>query len=143
MKENAFERVLTVHEWWDCPRAGVAHFHGEPHIYICTWDDAADDWSEVYSLTPVDPRTLELLLEDYEIWRRWLLAFDAGKVARESGPALPQDSARALELKKELKSVFDGSATPIARVRPEFRRRADADRTRDPYNMEVHWQVLP
>src|SRR5262245_23826110 len=106
MSEHAFEPVLTVHDFWDRPRTGVAHFEGKPHLYLSAWDEAADDWSDVYTLTPLDPATLSLALEDYEIFRRWRLALDAGKVAQDSWPALPQDSARAAELKALLQPVF-------------------------------------
>jgi hypothetical protein len=142
MKDDAFEPVLTVHDWWDGPRAGVAHFRGTPHLYLSSWDEAQDDWSDVYTLTAVDQEMLTLLLEDYEIWRRWRLAFDAGTVAKESGPALPQDSSRSSELKRILEPIYNGDTTPVARARPKFRRRAYADSARDPYNVEVRWEVL-
>ncbi len=142
MTSQVFEPVLTVHDWWDGPRAGVAHFRGQPHLYLSSWDDAADDWSDIYALAALDAGTLALALEDYEIWRRWRIAFDAGTVAASSGPALPQDAARAQELKGLLGPLFGGSAPTIAHAKAEFRRRASIDARTDPYGLEVRWQVV-
>jgi hypothetical protein len=142
MSEQVYEPVLTVHDCWDAPRAGVANFEGKPHFYNSTWDDEADDWSEIYTLAPIDQQTLTLMLEAYEIWRRWKIAFNAGKVAADSGPALPEDSVRSAELENILQPFYQGAAAPTQRARPVFRRRANADPHEDPYNLEVHWQVL-
>jgi hypothetical protein len=142
MSEPLYERVLTVHDWWDGPRAGVANFKGRPHFYASSWDDAADDWSDIYTLVPIDQNTLTLMLEDYEIWRRWRLAFDSGKVAAESGPALPEDKERSAQLKKILQHFYEEAEVPTERARPVFRRRANADLHEDPYSLEVHWQAL-
>jgi hypothetical protein len=142
MSELIYEPVLTVHDWWDGPRAGVANFGGKPHLYISSWDDAADDWSEVFTLAPLDQDTLRLVLEDYEIWRRWRLAFDAGQVAADSGPALPEDKPRSAELKEILQPLFKGTVAPSAHARPSFRRRADANPLKDPYGLEVHWRGI-
>jgi hypothetical protein len=124
----------------------VANFGGKAHLYLSSWDDAADDWSDIYTLAPLDQDTLKLVLEDYEIWRRWRLAFDAGKVALESHPALPEDKRRSSELKEILQPLFKGAAVPTHRARASFRRRADvdplADPLKDPYSLEVYWQVL-
>ena len=140
--DRVFEPVLAVYGWWDRPRAGVAQFRGTPHVYRSLWDEEADDWSEIYTLSPVDENTLSLILEDYEIWRRWRLAFDAGKVDLKSGPALPEDQRRSAELKQVVPSFLQRAAAPITRARAEFRRRTDADPTKDPYNMEVHWEIM-
>ena len=142
MNTPPFEPVLTVRDWWDCPRAGVAEVDGKPHLYISTWDEAADDWSEIYTLTPLDQDTLTLVLEDYEIWRRWRLAFDAGKVALDSGPALPEDRLRLDQLRQIVQPLFEGAIAPTSRARPVFRKRADADPKSDPYNMEARWELI-
>ena len=43
----AFERVYSVLDYYDGPRAGIANFQGEPHYFICGWDErtgAAEDF---------------------------------------------------------------------------------------------------
>jgi hypothetical protein len=137
-----FEPVLTVHDWWDGPRAGVAHFRGQPCLYISSWDDAADEWSSTFALVPLDDSELALAVEDYDIWRRWRLAYDAGEVPLDSGPALPRDLARAEELKRLVQPLFTRSAGAIAYAKPAFRKRSEPALIADPYNLEVAWQVV-
>lgn len=67
MTEPVYEPVLTVHDWWDGPRAGVANFGGKPHLYISSWDDAAEDWSEVYTLAPLEPNQIMATIESTHV----------------------------------------------------------------------------
>ncbi len=82
----AFERVHTIWDYYDGPREGLADFCGRPHYYKNSWDKAADDWSTLYELAPVDSETLQLALEQWAIWVAWNEKFRAGHVAEESHP---------------------------------------------------------
>ena len=56
-------------------------------------------------------------MEDWEIWRRWLVAFYEKKADISTSPALPDDSSRHEELKRMLNErlIFDPRQT-IMRV---------------------------
>lgn len=95
----AWERVLTVNEFWDRPRLGIADVYGAPHIYQSPFDQELDDYADHYLVSPVDPELIALVLEDWAIWTRWSEAFDRGESTRETHPALPDDRRRHDELK--------------------------------------------
>jgi hypothetical protein len=94
MPESAYEMVYTILDWYDGARAGVADLTGKPHYYECRWDDAKDEWSEIWLLKPIDQETFRLALEDWQIWERWRAAYDEGRVTIETHPAFPEDRAR-------------------------------------------------
>lgn len=82
----AYERVYTVSDYWEGPRAGIADVQGVPHAYQCIWDDAAQAWTEQYSLKPVDDLTLAYALEHWTIWRRWEDGFFRGTEDMDTHP---------------------------------------------------------
>lgn len=47
------DRVLTVADYHDGPREGVAMFRGRPHSYRCVFDQDADAYSDRFELTPI------------------------------------------------------------------------------------------
>jgi hypothetical protein len=100
----AFERVHTIWDYYDGPREGLADFLGQPHYYKSSWDTAADDWSPMYELAPVDAETLQLALEQWAIWLAWNEKFRAGQVAEESHPGHGGKIPRYDELEVILKS---------------------------------------
>jgi hypothetical protein len=89
-----FERVYTVNEYYDGPRAGFADFDGVPHAYVSQWNAELDDWDEFFTLRPVSADLLALALEDWAIWARWERAYRAGETTQTTHPALPADAER-------------------------------------------------
>jgi hypothetical protein len=65
------DRVLTVDEYYDGPRLGVAELNGVPYIYEAEFDHSTDECGDTYFLSPIDPELLALVLEDWAIWCRW------------------------------------------------------------------------
>jgi hypothetical protein len=94
-----FELVHTIMDYYDGPRSGIADYEGSPHFYYCIFDEHKDDYTDVFSLTPIDPETFKLAMEDWEIWRRWEIAFHSGKTDLSTHPCLPQDYKRHHEIK--------------------------------------------
>jgi hypothetical protein len=101
-----YEYVHTVTDYYDGPRKGIANYQGRPHLYECVFDEIKDNYSELFSLAPVDSETLQLAMEDWAIRRRWELAYHSGKTERDTHPALPQESARHAELQGILDKVL-------------------------------------
>ncbi len=62
---DGWETVHTVTDYQDGPRGGVADLGGIPHAYRCEWNDKADDWNEVFKLSPISPAQLRLVEEDW------------------------------------------------------------------------------
>jgi hypothetical protein len=92
---RTWEKVHTVHDFFDRPRSGVADWDGVPHAYKCRWNDAADDWDEIFSLAPLGSAEMAAIMEQWAIWLRWRAAHDAGTLTPEDHhPALARDRAR-------------------------------------------------
>jgi len=114
------EQVLTVEYYWDGPKTGVATFKGEPHVYECVFDDRLDEWSWFYLLKPMDPGTLQLVMEKWQIWLRWEEAHHTGQTTISTHPALPADRPRFMELKGILNSKLEVSASSEFAAHAEF-----------------------
>lgn len=126
MSEAGYETVYTVFDYWDGPRRGLADWGGKPHLYQCVFDEAADDWSNVFLLRAVDARVFKMAMEDWQVWLRWEHAFHEGHTTIETHPALPAERQRHEELKAELdKSLTLDPATAEVKAKTEFRARND------------------
>ncbi|HEY4372877.1 MAG TPA: hypothetical protein VGN52_13195 [Burkholderiales bacterium] len=92
--------MLTVNEYWDGPRLGIAEVSGVPHVYESGFDESADEYRDVYFVSPIDPALMALVMEDWEIWRRWDAARRNGEVTVETHPALPAERERCEKLRE-------------------------------------------
>jgi hypothetical protein len=113
----------TVHAIWDFydrPRTGVASFLGQPNYFFCQWDDAADDYSCNYALSPIDADTFELVLQQSAIWQKWELAFHAGQVSSESHPSFGGRDPRYDQLQVLLQARIEALPTSSSIVQAKF-----------------------
>ena len=78
------DRVLTVNEYYDGPRLGVAELNGVPYIYEAEFDHSTDEYGDTYFLSPIDPELLALVLEDWAIRCRWDAAHKRGEATLAS-----------------------------------------------------------
>ena len=101
-----FEDVLTVSEWYDGPRQGIANFNGAPHFYDCIFSSEHADYLDSYHLTPIEEHVLNDALEEWAIFRLWELAFHTGQTTQDTHPGLPGGSARSKELRNHLNEVL-------------------------------------
>jgi hypothetical protein len=92
------DRVLTIHDYYDGPRLGIAEVDGVPHIYEAEFDHSSDEYGDTYFVSPVEADLLSLVLEDSAIFTRWNAARRRGEVTLETHPALPHERARHDEL---------------------------------------------
>jgi hypothetical protein len=114
-------------DYWDGPRGGVAQFQGRPHIYESLFDQATDDWTDVFLLQPIDDETLQLALEDWAIWKRWEAAYAAGITTIETHPALPADRPRHEELQPILSERLCVDPTTAVQAKGDFKVRDTQD----------------
>ena len=113
----------TVHAIWDFydgPRTGVASFRGQPHYFSCQWDEAADDYSNTYSLSPIDADTFALVLQQWTIWQKWEVAFHTGQVSSESHPGLGGRDLRYDQLQALLQARIDALPASSSSVQAQF-----------------------
>ena len=94
-----YDIVFTVSDYFDGPVYGIANFQRKPHFYTRVFDEATDEYSDFYLLTPIDEEAFAVAMEDWAIWTRWKAAFHAGKTDLSSHPTLPQDRSRHDELR--------------------------------------------
>ncbi|QPI50710.1 hypothetical protein IV454_03765 [Massilia antarctica] len=122
-----FDRVLTVHVFYDGNLLGIAELDGVAHIYANGYMYGLEERDEeVYYLSPIAPELLALVMEDWAIWVRYLAASGTPEAADARHPALARDRERhdALELAigdrvaidpdnhKRFKAVFWASTSP-------------------------------
>jgi hypothetical protein len=120
---EVFERVYTVYDDYDGPRAGFADFGGAPHAYRSIWRDELDDWDPDgrFVLHPVTRAVLELAIEGRAIWRRWEQAYYGGRTTDTTHPALPDDRARHDELAPVIEQALEIGPDWMIMVIGEFR----------------------
>ena len=140
----AYERVHTVFDYYDGPRDGVADYNGKSHRYQSQWDEAADDWADTFTLTPVDQGTFELEMERWQIWRTWERAFHAGEVPHESHPGFGGKNRRYDELGEliavRLRGIEPLDIRPIASFRAVQAMETTPGVARE---LEVEWSLPP
>lgn len=134
MAESGYDIVHTITDWYDGARGGIADLSGKPHYYECRWDEAKDDWSEVYLLRQIDDETFRLALEDWEIWLRWDAAFREGRTTQDTHPALPEDRTRHTELAEVLTGRLVITPEKLIKAKGKFQ-----------YGQQtlVKWRVIP
>jgi hypothetical protein len=133
-----YEVVFSVYEYHDGPRGGVANFHDSPHYYDCVFDEKSDEYSDLYSLTPLSPAIFNAAMENWVIFVRWRMEFDSGKVNLETHPALPEDKNRYDETKRILNQALESGREKAIRAKGEFENLVESNPTRD---VLMPWQV--
>jgi hypothetical protein len=116
----AYQRVVTVWDFYDGPRTGISFHCGVPHHFDCQWDNEADEYSDVYLLSPVSKELLSHAEEQWQIFRQWELAFHQGEVPAYSHPGNKGQNCRYDELDESLRSML-ATRTPIGRFHGLFR----------------------
>lgn len=128
----AFERVFTVDDYYDGARSGIASYQGQPHHYLCEWDESRGDYSDTFRLTPIDEETFSLAMEQWSIWEHWEAAFRRGEVAQSTHPALPGSNPRYAELQRSIEARLASRPAIRERKYGTFRSSAKAGE-------EVEW----
>lgn len=131
----AWETVLTVNDYYDGPRNGIAEYHGVPHVYKCEWDDIADDWGSVFRLSRINDEQLSAVMEDWSIWRRYKAKYHAGLLQPDDQhPALAVDWDRHKQLCGLKEATLKVDEATFVRAIPEFRGSLEPN-----HDVEVRW----
>ena len=131
------ERVHAVVDYFDGPRSGVADFDGRPHAFACDFDDELQDWSEFYHLKPLTDEEFRLVMTDWQIWTRWLAAYNAGEVGLDTHPALPSDRSVHERIAPAVEAALTVDFASSRVLWPTFHGRLPPDG-----ELEVTWSVV-
>lgn len=66
------DKVITVNDFWDQPRLGVATFDGITCIYERIFSSDLDEYTDFYYLTPILPETIDILIQHWNNWLQWM-----------------------------------------------------------------------
>jgi hypothetical protein len=114
------ERVYAIWDYYDGIRTGIADFMGVPHYFEQEWSEQEQDYLPIFSLKPIAQSTLIQVLEQWQIFRAWELAFHRGELEQSTHPGLPGQNARYAELESVLKSTLADSSSARQCARGEF-----------------------
>jgi hypothetical protein len=117
----SWDRILTINDYYDGPRLGIAEVNAVPHIYEAEFDYSADEYSNTYFVSPVDEGLLSLVLEDWAIWLRWHAAHGRNEVTLETHPALPAERERHEAIKMAIGDRLRSDPKKSKRMKAEFR----------------------
>jgi hypothetical protein len=131
------DQVLTINDYYDGPRLGIAELAGVPHIYEAEFDHNTDEYGDTFFLSPIDPQLFSHVMEDWNIWCRWHDAYERGGVGIETHPALPHERSRHEELKLLIGTLLKSDSSNRARFRGSF---TTPPECRGAWNgTRVHW----
>lgn len=138
-----YELVHTVWDFYEGPRSGIADYVGAPHHYVSEFDEDKDDYTDRFSLRPIDRATFELILKQWQMWRSWELAFQRGEREKSSHPALPGQDEDYAQLGIEIKSEIDSlSVAPIIATGVFRPRSGQTDLPKGVFReLEVEWSL--
>lgn len=66
------DKVITVNDFWDGPKLGLATLDGIPCIYERVFSDDLDNYTDFYNLTPITPETVDIVIKDWNNWLQWM-----------------------------------------------------------------------
>lgn len=140
---SEFERVHTMTDYYDGPRAGIADYDRQPHLYASIFEEDSGGYTDVFRLSPVAQDLFALALEDWQIWLRWETAFHQGQTSRDTHPALPEDRDRHAELDAILKERLVIDDSNYFTAYGDFRVRDDSVSSgRGLRQLEVKWSPV-
>jgi hypothetical protein len=140
-----YERIYAIWDYFEGPRSGIADYLGVPHHFVNDFDEDKEDYTDKFTLRPIDNTTLQMIQRQWDIWRSWELAFHNGQRDKASHPALPgQDETYAqlgIEIKTEIETNTARTIVALAAFRP------CANQPELPKGMlrefEVEWTSIP
>lgn len=105
------DKVWTVNDYFDGCILGVADFNYMHCIYERIFEGEKDAWTNNYYLTPISSEDFEIIINSWEIWKKWRMNFDRGikQASYESKIDLEKISMQSNEYRKlTLHGEFSG-----------------------------------
>ncbi len=120
MRKSEFEEVFS-YDWYDGPISGVANKNGKPCFF--EYQGYNESGKESFYLTPIENEILPIVIESWQIWKRWDIAFHKGKVEKETHPFLPNDKKRGEELSFILDRILKVDELNFVELGAEFKQK--------------------
>jgi hypothetical protein len=114
---SAVNQILSLDDTQDGPTKGVAELDGSPVLFERVFDEARDQYTDVFEIRPLPPEAAGLAREQDAIFGRWLREFKAGRVGVETHPALPDETRRSEELREQFETWWEAGAQAARRVK--------------------------
>lgn len=113
------ERVYVENERYDGPRAGVADVNGVPHRFKSLYDEADDDYLGTFLVWPIDDASLQLEIEQWQIFVEWNARYEADLSTVESHPGQGGVNLRWDEIEMTLRASREQIPADARRARVE------------------------
>ena len=139
--ESEFELVYFVLGYWDQPRDGIADFRGALHRFACSFDEALDDYPDLYLLRPIGREALLLELEAHQLYYRHGPCPEMSHPAGQSLPSFSEAKPRFDAIQEELTADrCDLTNSVVAKA--VFRRRTASEDWNGRQLWEVKWELV-
>jgi hypothetical protein len=137
-----YEDVLTMTDYYDGPRCGIALYQDAPHLYQSRWSDIHQQSEDTFLLMPLSEDVVRLALEDWAIWERWETAFHSGKTTQATHPALPEDTNRHKQLESLLKEKLILNEANTFCAKAKFRTAQTESNKLGMKQLVVEWELV-
>ena len=81
-----YERVHAVWDYYDGVRTGVADIDGAPHYFAARFDAVEDEYSDLFTVYPVNGQFMEHVARQWTIFRNWQRRYHSGEIGGETHP---------------------------------------------------------
>lgn len=139
-----FEPVLMVWDYYDGPRTGVAEYHGREHYFKCVWDQANNNYSNSFNLSPIETSFLKLAKRHWAIWREWEVRFHSGQAPQETHPGNRGMNPEYDDLEDQLEDIIKNLTRLPRMFNADFRAIPNQDDLPKYVmrNLEARWTVI-
>lgn len=114
------EHVYVENEWYDGPRAGIADVDGKPHRFVSQFDEDEEVYLGTFLLWPTEAEELMLEQEQWQIFVRWNVEYEAGRATSKSHPGSPGNDERWSEINSLLKARRESTPSDAKRAKAKM-----------------------
>ena len=136
-----FQKVHVIWELYDGVRSGIADYNELPHYFKCIFDG---DYTDRFELYPISESTLDLAIEQWEIFREWESKYHRGHEVIANHPAGPNGNERYCNIESILKEIISQLGDPVVIAIPQFEVLPGQDDLPDGIlrKMSVRWEKV-
>ena len=116
-----YEPVLMVWDYWDGPREGLTQYNGQAHYFKCLLDEASDEYTELFTLSPVSASFLKISKKNWEIYKDWERRLHKGLTSLQTHPSKGDECSEYKQLEHRLE-IMVNALTPFPhKFKPTFK----------------------
>ncbi|WP_419903660.1 hypothetical protein [Kiloniella sp.] len=134
-----FERVLMVWDVHDGPLTGITLYKGAPHYFTCEFDEAIDDYPDLFELYPVSDDFLKLAQINMETFQKWKKEFHNEHTTLKTHPNYGDKNTEYNRIRRLLDDAFRKLKPLENTFLPEFKALPDQDHRSRWDNLSAVW----